>query len=398
MTTQRLFPATNGPATVTATSGGWLLGVQFSVTGGMRWLNGIYHWVPGNGDITPRQVALWQVYASGTQFVVPGSTATSGPMTQGQWNFVPLPAPVQLAPGAQYVAAVGWTATAGIPVTANQFGGGQPFAAGIVSGFLTGWSSGTGTNGFPEPYGLGGQMVFSNTLGPDPGAAMPNNGSGNNNLWVDVQVDDTAPAGYAGSYRMYPNMRDLGNFALDTANGFTLGVEFSLSADCAADAAWFYSPATVGVLPSAAGFYRVSDQALVAVSNSPSWSGAAGSGWISAPFAGVTLKTGVNYKYVVFQGANSIWNAAVAKYYSSGFGGAGLVAGPVTVPDAAGATPGQQSYHQGGSIHYPDTVAGPFSYGLDFEVTPLPPAPPAAAGGVVSGDRGAWKKLVLLGA
>lgn len=107
------------------------------------------------------------------------------------------------------------------------------------------------------------------------------------------------------------------------------------------------------------------------MNNSPSWSGAAGSGYISTPLAG-TLPAGGPYKYAVHQGGNVIWNAAVANYYTTGFGGAGLTAGPITVPnDASALSPGQESYHQGATMAYPDTHAGPFAYGLDIEVTPL---------------------------
>lgn len=380
MTTYRLFAATNGPALAGA-SGGWLLGVIFSVTGGMRWLDGYYHWVPAGGDTTARKFALWTQYSTTQQSLVPGSTVTSGTMTAtpsggesgGHWNFVPLSSPVQLAPGALYVAAAGWTASAGIPVTSGQFTSGGAYAAGIVNGPLTAWSAPAGSNTFPAAtvnYNLG-QMLFSNSGGADPSAAMPNNGSGSDNLGMDVLIDDTAPPGYAGSYRFHPNQVDLGNFTMDTANMFTLGRQFSLSSACAVNKAWFYSPSGVTQLPTAVGVYRVSDQALVAVSNSPSWSGAAGSGWISAPLSG-SLAPGVNYKVVVGQfNANVIWNAAVANYWSTGFGANGLTAGPLSAPNNASAvSPGQESYNLGTVLTYPNTNAGPFAYGLDIEVTP----------------------------
>lgn len=388
MTSYRLFPAANGPP-LAAASGGWLLGTLFSVTGGMRWFEGYWQWVPTGGDLTPREFALWNRWGTGAtdQTVVPGSTVTSGPLSAtptgesgGHWNFVPVAAPVQIAPGALYVAASGYTATNGIPVGSAQWGSGDPLAAGVVNGPLTAWSATSGTNPFPAAtvnYGLG-QNVFSNVLGADPAAAMPDNGSGDDFLGMDVQVGDTAPAGFSGSFRMYPSMADLGNFSLDTANGFTLGKEFTLSAPCTAGNGWFYSPPGVSVLPTKVGFYRTSDQSLVLVNTSPSWSGAAGSGWVSAPVPG-TLPADT-YKYVVFQGSNVIWNAAVANYYTTGFGGGGLVAGPISVPDNAGSlSPGQESYHQGASIAYPDTNAGPFAYGLDFELTEISGTPHTAA-------------------
>lgn len=373
MTTYRLFPATSGPASPTAATGGWLLGTLFSVTGGMNWLDGYYHWVPAGGDTVAKKFALWNRYSLTQQQLVTGGTVTSGTMTAGQWNYVPLASPIQLAPGALYVACVGWTATNGIPLTAGQFTSGGAYAAGIVNGPLTAWSAQGGSNAFPAStgdYNLG-QGLFANALGADPAAAMPNNGSGSDNFWIDVQVDTSPPAGYSGSYRMYPNMADLGNYTLDTANGFTLGKQFSLSSPCRVNNVWFYSPATVSVLPGEVGVYRVSDQVLVLSNASPSWSGAAGSGWVSAPLPG-TLQAGVNYKAAVLQASNVIWNAAVAGYYSTGFGASGLTAGPMSVPsNASAASPGQETYHQAGTIAWPDTNAGPYAYGLDIEVTPV---------------------------
>jgi len=373
VTTYRLFPATDGPSSVTGTTGDWLLGVMFSTLGAMSWFDGYWAWVPADGDTTPRKCAVWNIYSTSAQQVVSGSVVTSGTLTAGQWNFIPLGTPIQLAPGTLYCAAQGWTVTSGIPVTGSQFGGGQPLASGVTSGPLTAWSSLGGSNEFPAAsLNQGhGQMLFSNALGADPSAAIPNNGSGDDNLWVDVQLSDTAPSGYTGSYRLYPNMTDLGNFSLDTANGFTLGKQFSLSEQCDVNNVWFYSPATVTQLPAEVGVYRISDQSLVLSESSPTWSGAAGSGWISAPLSG-SLDAGTDYKVVVFQGSNVIWNAAVANYYSTGFGGSGLTSGPISVPgNASAASPGQETYHQAAAIAYPDTSAGPFAYGLDIEVTPV---------------------------
>lgn len=373
MTTYRLFPSTNGPSSPTAASGGWLLGCIFSVTGKMMWLNGYYHWIPSGGDTVSHKFALWNKYSTSSQNLVSNATVTSGTLTAGVWNFIPLTSPVQLAPGALYVASTGWTATNGIPLTGSQFDSGQPFTNGITNGPLTAWSAPTGSNPFPAAtvnYGLG-QMLFSNSLGSDPSVNMPNNGSGSDNFWIDILVSDTAPSGYSGSYRLYPNMTDFGNYLLDTANGFTLGKQFSLSSSCAVNKIWFYSPSTVTVLPTAIGVYQVSNQSLVTVNNSPSWSGSAGSGWISASLSG-NLLSGTNYKIAVLQNSNTIWNAAVANYYSTGFGANGIISGPINVPNNANAvSPGQESYNLGSSITYPNTNVGPYAYGLDIELTPL---------------------------
>jgi hypothetical protein len=381
---------TQPPATVTATSGGWLTGSMFSVSGQMAWLYGYRQWVPGNGDKTARTFALWNRTSTSAQNFITGSSVTSGPLAQSTFNTVLLPTPIQIAPAALYIGQMGYTATAGIPVTSNQFGAAQPYAAGIVNSILQGWSGLTGSFKFPaaaQNYNLG-QNLFSNVLGADPTAAMANNGSGDDLLWTDIIVSDTAPATYTGSYRLYPNKGDLGNFSLDTANNFTLGLEFTLSVACTFNRWWFYTPATVTQLPTACGIFRVSDHALIASQPSPSWSGAAGSAqWISAATAGPVILPAGTYRLGILNGAAvpAIWNAAVANWWDTGFGASGLTAGPIFCPNTASAhSPGQDSFHQGATMTYPDTNVGAFEYGLDLEVTPVPPAVPVTGGGGTS--------------
>jgi len=402
VTNFRLFPSTNGPA-VSAASGGWLLGVLFSVTGGVKWLTGYWLWAPTGGDTTARNCALWNQYWNGTAFtnvLVPGSVvASSGTLTLNAWNFVPLSSPIQLAPGGLYVAASGWTATNGIPVLAAQWGTGDPLAAGIVNGPLTAWSATSGSNTWPGQTVNGGlgQNLFSNVLGSNASAAMPNNGSGDDSLGMDLQISDTAPAGFAGTYRFKPNISELGNYNLDTANGFTLGMSFSSTTGLSVSKVWFYSPATVTQLPTAVGVFNASNQVLVLSNLAPSWSGAAGSGWISATLTGL-LSAGVTYKVCVFQGANVIWNAAVAGYWTTGgFGANGITAGPMTAPNTTGApSPGQSSYNTSTTgIAFPNTNIGPFDYGVDIEATPLAAS---GAGGSGQGESmaGLYRKLRIL--
>jgi len=382
LATYRLMDGTsgrpgNGPSSPASYSGPYLAGTLFSVTGQMLWLNGYWWWVCNTGQSTAAQkFALWNRYSTSAQALVSGSAVTSGTLTAGQWNYVPLAAPVQIAPGALYVAATGWdtTGTTGFPITNNQFSAAQPYTGGIVNGPLTAWSDTGGSNtwagGTAANYNLD-QGLFS-VAGSDPTVSMPNGGSNSSNFWVDVEVSDTPPGGYSGSYRVWPNQADVGNYTLDTANNFTLGMEFELSQACTVNNVWFYSPATVTQLPTEIGVYQVSNTTLVASDSSPSWSGAAGAGWISAPLSG-TLAASTKYKVAILNGAGTpaIWNAAVASYWSTGYGGSGLTAGPITVFSNAGAdSPGQESYNLGATMTYPNTNAGPYSYGLDIEVTP----------------------------
>ena len=126
MGTYRLFPSTDGPSSPVSYSGPFLAGVLFCVTTNC-WFEGYWWWVCPSGQSTsPQKFALWQVYGPGEGNLVPGSVVTSGTLTAGQWNYIPLPTPLQLSIGnitgtgaAVYEAATGFTG--GFPDTNSQF-------------------------------------------------------------------------------------------------------------------------------------------------------------------------------------------------------------------------------------------------------------------------------------
>ena len=105
----------------------------------------------------------------------------------------------------------------------------------------------------------------------------------------------------------------------------------------------------------------------------PSWSGAAGSGWVSCAYSGVTLPAG-DYKVSVFYAGGSQWYQATVSYWGGGGPGSnGITSGPVTAPSLSAATsPGQSTYNYG-SWAYPHTYASGASgenNWVDVEVTP----------------------------
>ncbi len=366
--TYRLFPLTAGPSTAVSYSGPFEAGLVFAVTSGGCWLDGYWWWVCGSGQSTsPQPFALWQTYNGQQGNVVPGSTVTSGALTAGQWNFVPLAAKLPLAVGATYVAATGFSN--GFPDTSGQFGSGQPYAAGIVNGPLTAFSDASGS--LPSPF-KGAQGVFS-VASTDPTASMPIYGSSSSNFWVDLQVDTTPPSG--ASYRLWPSYPVIpGNVDSDTA-GYTLATEFQLSQSCTLDKIWFFSASGAGALPSQCGIWSVSSQSVVSGTGNaaPSWSGTAGSGWVACSYSGVTLPAG-DYRVAVFTGAGSKWYQATGGYWTSGGPGAsGITSGPLTAPgESQASSPGQSSYHSG-SWAYPNTYEstnGGENYWVDVEVTP----------------------------
>jgi hypothetical protein len=380
VTTYRLFPSTDGPSSATAYSGYYQAGVVFQVTSNGLWFDGYWWWVCNSGQQTGAVTfALWQPVNEDTWELVPGSSVTSGTLTAGQWNYVPLSTAIGLSATVPYTAVAGFDCTDGFPYTAGQFGSGDTYSAGITNGPLSAYSDSGGSSPPPASQSQG-LFGTGSTSSGNADANYPSLGSdGSSNFWMDVQVDTSAPSG--ASYRLWPSQPYAVNYADDTAENFTLGTEFSLSEACTLDRIWFYSPSGVTQLPTACGIWDVSTASLVAGTDntSPSWSGEAGSGWVYCDYtsSGVTLAAGTNYKVAVCNGAGSpaVWNGATGPDYwaSPGPGESGITSGPLSAPDSASATsPGQSTYNAGAAFTYPDTYnAGAYTYWVDVEVTPL---------------------------
>lgn len=363
----RLFANTAGPSAASSYAGAFLAGVLFEATAGGTWLQGFWWWVCASGQSTAAQTfALWQVYSTRLGTMVASATATSATLVAGAWNYVPLSTPVPLASGATYVACTGFSG--GFPITNNQFGSGQPYGGGIISGPLTAYSDQSGS--LPSPFTMS-QGLFG-TTGTDPTTAMPLNGYSSANFWMDVQVTTTAPAGT--SYRLWPNMPTVPGAASSDTNSYTIGTEVRLSQSCALNKIWYYSPASATILPTRCAIWDVSSQSEVSGTDatSPAWSGLAGSGWVSCSYSGVTLPPG-DYKVTVYSPGGSQWYQAQVNYWSTGPGSNGIAAGPLSAPSTYSATgPGQCTYNQGGWT-YPLTyssAAGGENNWIDVEVTP----------------------------
>ena len=133
MTTYRLFNSVSGPATPVPYGGSFLAGVLFEVTTGGIWFDGYWWWVcPSGQSASAQKFALWQVWGLGEGTLIPSATVTSGPLSAGQWNHVPLATPIPLTTGVCYNACTGFTGS--FPDTNNQFGPGQPYGAGSSAG------------------------------------------------------------------------------------------------------------------------------------------------------------------------------------------------------------------------------------------------------------------------
>lgn len=398
MTTYRLMDGASGrpgvgssvttpPGVTSYSSTPFQAGTMFSVTQGGMWLEGFWWWVPTGGDTAAQKFCLWSIYGVGKDQLVPNTTVTSGTLTAGSMNYIPLATPVQLAIGTLYVCATGWQPVAGFPDTNNQFGSGQPYVGGITNGPLTAWSDtpNGGTYGFTAPttnWGMN-QGLFgtgSNGTNGDPTLNFPAAQSNSSNFWIDVSVSDTAPSGYSGSYRIWPQKYDAPGTGIDAAFNYVLATEFSLSSTCTLNNIWFYSPSGATQLPTQCAIWNVSTQTTVSgtLNTAPSWSGAAGSGWVSCAYSGVTLPSG-DYKTSVWNGhaSPSGFNEYTPLYFTTGFGTNNIVSGPITVPNVTNATtPGQCTYQTNTTTFvYPNQYVSSGTpgqcYWVDVEVTPL---------------------------
>jgi hypothetical protein len=318
------------------------------------------------------------MYGGGVGTLVSGSVVTSGALAAGQWNYVPLAQPLPLAIGTEYVAATGFTGS--FPITSGQFGSGGPYSAGITSGPLFAYSDGSGSA--PAPYTA--QGTFS-TLTSDPTVDAPTGGSGSSNFWMDVQVSSAAPAGYSGSYRLWPNKWDASpTTGGDSPVNYVVATEVHLSSSCSLNAIWYYSPYGTAQLATECGVWDISSQKLVAGTSSPTWSGAAGKGWVSCSFSGVTLPAG-KYRVAVYDGVATPdeWSAKQLHYWDVGVGKNGITNGPVYAPGLAdasdasiyqgsGTEPGQSVFAVGPPNAYPDLYVDGLAqnYWVDIEVTP----------------------------
>jgi hypothetical protein len=349
VTTYRLYDGVSGrpgvgssgtqpPASATAFSGNYCAGINFQVTQSNMWFQGYWWWVASGAPTAPQKFALWSAgVPSGSGVVVPGSVVTSGTLSAGM-NFIPLATPVPISIGSPYVAS---TAVNGsFPLTQNQYGPGNPYASGVTNGPLNAPQTFASSQ-----YGLP-QSPFTVTVN-DPTLAMPTTNDQNDILWLDVAVSDTAPAGYSGTYRLWPNKFDGGpTIQGDVALPFILATEVRTSQSCIASRIWFFSTAGATSLPTWAGVWRISDQSLVVANTSPSWISAAtggaasiAGGWCYCTIPSTALVTG-NYKVAAYNanGGNGTWSCTIYGYFLTGVGLNGVTTGPLSSPKMASAS------------------------------------------------------------
>lgn len=390
MTDYSVFSGTGGhtgltpPASSVSFASPITVGSQFRVTTGGLYLKGYQYWVADSGgNHGPQKFALWAPDPNGTSnTLISAGTVTSGTFTTGQWNAVLLSTPIPLTPQVTYLAATGFTGN--FNETKNFWNTGGSGVAGLSNGPLDMYSDVVGNGGTDAPNFGHVQSGFS-TSGGDPAVNTPQSADSSFNCWIDVIVTDQAPAGSV--YRAFPNWPVPAETPSTDHTGYTLGMEFSLSQASTLEKIWHYSAPTSTDLPTRCLIWNVGTTSAVSGTDnsSPSWllpgggAASAGGGWVYVDYSGsgVTLNASTNYKVSTFHAPAAVnWFAVITHFWDTGPGGSGLTYGPLSLPNNASASPGQNSWNAG-SFGYPNTSTSPELDLIDVEVIPqaLPYAP-----------------------
>lgn len=422
-------PGPSGPGTATANSSGITLGNAFYVTQGGLWFQGYWWWVcPAGGQpTTPQKFCLWSInQTSGSSQVIPGTQVTSGTLSAG-WNYIPLPNPVPLSLWGIYTAATGTSGP--YPMTSAQFAGGDPYPGGIVNGPAQMFSDTTGNGGTnPVPFGGLGQMPTA--ANADPTAAAPVfTSAAAPNYWLDFQITNSPPAGYQGSYRLWPNMVD-GDWVTtaDSAVNYIIGTEIIISQPVAVNAIWYMVPTGMGSSgnqwATSADIWNVRTGKKVATQPNPVWrqlwnnqidGNSNADRWVYTQMNGVTILPPGDYYVTIYNGNGSPngWGAKRLGWWQSNTAGGvgppqtptvygtgapgqnGVTNGPLYAPTTPQASsiadfinpaiqePGQSVFATGPPNQFPNQYVGTpqnlfQNYWVDIEVTPvsvLPNAP-----------------------
>jgi hypothetical protein len=374
------------PAAGISVSGPFIFGLNFRTTP-MTWLQGYWWWVANSGqDVGPVKCALWQNNGnSNSPQFIPGSLVTSGTLTAGQWNWIPLPSPLALAPGGPFTAAAGANFSTGISRTSSLFGSSDPYGSGGTNGINSGPLH---AYVYDDAATWGTIQMGYSTAGSDPSANFPDSDPGSGNLyWLDVQVTDQPPANT--TYRAFPNLPGVWDGKVGQ-NTSSISTQYVISEQVTLRKMWHYSPPGSVLLPTECGVWAESTQTLVAGTHltSPAWLNASGAsaspgdGWLSVTYGSPPTLAAGHYRPATFCVASSTqtWFCNSAGYFSStpsmNFGVGGLTAGPLFLPDLSQATaPGQAVYSNAGTFSYPnqwDSSQSGEVHWIDIEVaTPV---------------------------
>ena len=269
-----------------------------------------------------------------------------------------------LASGTGVAGGVSMAANAGL---ASGVGAANAPPVGITAGLATGTGAAFGADDSNLGLGITGLLAlataaaFQPAIGITAGLAVGTGAAGNiaegggavaTTIWA--QANPTGVTGYSTT----------------AETNTTFGVYFTAAQAGTLQAIWFYSPSGSTDLPAEIALYAYTGQTLLSSNASPSWSGAAGSGWVRATLSTVALSSGTGYVAVYYTGPGTLTNQA---YIYTGSSPAAWFPstsadGNLTAPQATPAY--NQAPYNTGSFAFPAQYNGNnLNWLLDVEVS-----------------------------
>ena len=172
------------------------------------------------------------------------------------------------------------------------------------------------------------------------------------------------------TYTLFSQQATGGHNDSDTTSQ-TLGVDFTVSTNVALTGIWQWSASGCTALPSTCAIWNVGTGLVVAgtQNNSPSWSGAAGSGWVKCSYDGsITLSSGITYTAATWNGATggAQWYGITATWWTGS-----ITNGPLSCinqPDVY--------TEPAATFLRPASLFGNYNIWIDVEVADITPPPP----------------------
>lgn len=165
------------------------------------------------------------------------------------------------------------------------------------------------------------------------------------------------------TYSLWDSATDLGITLASDSAAYTMATGFKSAVDGHLLGARFYSAAGAGQLPDEIGLFLVSDESLVA-SDPASWSGAAGSGWVTANFAtpqALVAETAYKIAVLMSNDGAGFWYSSTHSYYTS----TGVDNGPLHAFSISALPSGQGTFNVGTVLEYPSSDFFDSNYWID---------------------------------
>jgi hypothetical protein len=172
------------------------------------------------------------------------------------------------------------------------------------------------------------------------------------------------------TYRLWPATVAVSS---PKASNNTVGTEFEVSEDQGLYAIWFYSGSGTTSFPTRIAIWDIASGTVVAgtENDSPTWSGAIGSGWVSCAYDGtIVLSSAKKYITSAYNSNSGLWQPRGASYWTTGAGASGISNGPLSAPGESSSSGGQGRLATG-SFTFPSADGQGQNYWIDVEVGDL---------------------------